>query len=190
VMDVKKTNELYEKLKGRLPCKLFVTGSTNHFHNDRWRLIQQETLKFFDQNCGVLSGKACEEKHILIIDDDPLVTRSLQVLLTRSGFTNVRVCNDGETALKLMIDFKERMGRAFNLVISDIRMPGIDGVETIRRAKNIIEDKVVSASPVIFITGYEGDSGKARASEVGYMDYFYKPLDLDKFVESVRRHLA
>ncbi len=190
VMDVKKTNELYDKLKGRLLCKLFVTGSLNHFHNDRWGLIQQETLRFFDEHCGYSDSSNEAEKHILIIDDDPLVTRSLQILLQKSGFEHVHICNDGETALKSMLEFKEKMGRCFNLVISDIRMPGIDGVETIRRAKKIVAERNEAASPVIFITGYEGDAGKERASEVGYMDYFYKPLDLNKFVESVRRHLG
>ena len=190
VIDVQKTNELYEKLNQRIPTRLYITGSKNHFHNDQWELIQTETLKFFDVFCDY--GKKTvdfSDKHVLIVDDEPLVTRSLQKLLVQDGISNVLIAENGDTALRMVKELRASKSRSFDLIISDIRMPGIDGIETIKRAKAFIRHMRGKESPVIFITGYEGEGAQERAKQIGYVDYLYKPLDVKQFLASVKKQL-
>jgi len=190
VMDVNKTNELYEKLNKKISSKLYITDSKNHFHNDRWEMIQAETLKFFDMFCEIKKkGVALEHKNILIIDDEPLVTKSLQHLLKKSGLPNVTVAHSGEDALKVIRVLKEQKDQEFDLIIADIRMPGVDGIETVRRMKEIMANNHEKESPVIFITGYEGNRTQEEARALGYVDYFYKPLDVGIFLNAVKKHL-
>ncbi len=190
VMDVKKTNELYEKLNKRIPTRFYITDSKNHFHNDRWDLIQEETLKFFDVFCDYnRAAVSFFDKFILLVDDEPLVTRSLQKLLIQQGIANVQIAESGDKALEMIRELKVTKNRSFDLIISDIRMPGIDGIETIKKAKDFISNSKGKESPVIFITGYEGDGAVERAKQIGYVDYLYKPLDINHFLTSVKKQL-
>ena len=190
VMDVKKTNELYERLNKRIPTRFYITDSKNHFHNDRWDLIQEETLKFFDVFCDYNRAVVnFSEKFVLLVDDEPLVTRSLQKLLIQQGIANVQIAESGDRALEMIRELKKIKNKSFDLIISDIRMPGIDGIETIKKAKDFISHSHGKDSPVIFITGYEGDGAVERAKQIGYVDYLYKPLDINHFLTSVKKQL-
>ncbi len=190
VMDVKKTNELYEKLNKRIPTRFYITDSKNHFHNDRWNLIQEETLKFFDAFCDYNRAVVnFSDKFVLLVDDEPLVTQSLRKLLVQQGITNVQIAESGDRALEIIKELRVAKNRSFDLIISDIRMPGIDGIETIKKAKDFISHSQGKESPVIFITGYEGDGAVERAKQIGYVDYLYKPLDINHFLTSVKKQL-
>lgn len=190
VIDVQKTNELYEKLDKKLPSKLYITGSRNHFHNDKWGMIQAETLKFFDEFCSYhLPKQNSGDKDILVVDDETLVTQTLRTLLRKNGFHNVVTVNGGEDALKEIAKLKKEKNKDFNMIIADIRMPGLDGISTVKRIRDLISQTNGRQSQVIFITGYEGDRTQEEAREVGYVDYLYKPFDMDDFLTSVRKHL-
>ena len=190
VMDVKRTNELYERLNKRIPTRFYITDSKNHFHNDRWNLIQEETLKFFDVFCDYNRAAVnFADKYVLLVDDEPLVTQSLRKLLVRQGITNVQIADSGDRALELIKKLKTEKNKSFDLIISDIRMPGIDGIETIKKARDFISHSKGEESPVIFITGYEGAGAVERAKQIGYVDYLYKPLDIAHFMTSVKKQL-
>ena len=190
VMDVKKTNELYEILNKKIPTRLYITDSKNHLHNDRWGLIQEETLKFFDIFCDYNRAVVnFSDKIVLLVDDEPLVTKSLQKLLVQQGIANVQIAENGDKALEMIRELKTTKNKSFDLIISDIRMPGIDGIETIKKAKDFISHSQGKESPVIFITGYEGDGAVERAKQIGYVDYLYKPLDINHFLTSVKKQL-
>jgi len=190
VIDVQKTNELYEKLNKKIPSKLYITRSKNHFHNDEWDLIQAETLKFFDEFCAYSSSKeGYLTKDILIVDDETLIIKTLQNLLRKNGFTNVVAVNSGESALREILNLKINKNKEFDLIIMDIRMPGLDGISTIKRIKEILPGTKERQSPVIFITGYEGERTQDEAKSIGYVDYFYKPFDMEDFLTSIRKYL-
>lgn len=190
VMDVQKTNELYEKLNKRIPTRFYITDSKNHFHNDRWDLIQAETLKFFDIFCDYSRAAInLSDKYVLLVDDEPLVTRSLQKLLMQQGIGNISIAESGDKALEIIKELKMVKNKTFDLIISDVRMPGIDGIETIKKAKDFISHSQGKESPVIFITGYEGEGAVERAKQIGYVDYLYKPLDINHFLASVKKQL-
>lgn len=189
VMDVKKTNELYESLSKKIPSKLYITDSQNHFHNDRWDMIQSETLRFFDEFCSYRTKGPDTVKDILVIDDETLVTRTLGNLLKKEKFLNVVIANNGQTALENIKAIRHEKNKEFDLIICDIRMPELDGIETIKKAKKIIADANGHESPVIFMTGYEGERTHQEAKSLGYVDYLYKPFDTDDFLSSVKKHL-
>lgn len=190
VMDVRKTNDLYERLDKKVPSKLYITKSKNHFHNDEWDLIQSETLKFFDEFCAYFPQEADLAKNdILIVDDEELVTKTLQSLLRKNGFNNVFTVKNGEDALRAILNLRNKKNKRFDMIIMDIRMPGLDGIETAKRIKDVFPAPDGSQSPVIFITGYEGARTQEEARAVGYVDYLYKPFDMEDFLASVRKHL-
>jgi len=190
VMDVRKTNELYEKLNARVPSKLFITDSKNHFHNDRWDLIQETTLNFFDEYCSFKSSEISEMvKNVLVVDDDMLVSKSLGKALETNKRIRASIANSGEEALEKIQQCCQNK-KSFDLVVADIRMPGLDGIETISRMKKIMGETVGKESPVIFITGYEGGRSQTEAKALGYVDYLHKPIDLEVFLRCVVKQLG
>lgn len=189
VMDVKKTNELYEKLSNRVPVKLFITDSLNHFHNDRWPLIQQETLRFFDEFCAPARSVGQEVRSILIVDDDALVAKTLANVFKKEPLIRVELASSGEMALE-KFNASRSGAKGFDLIIADIRMPGLDGLETTKRMKDISHTFGEKEKPVIFITGYEGARTQEEARSIGYLDYLYKPVDMERLLRCVKKQLG
>ncbi len=114
---------------------------------------------------------------ILIVDDEPTILQSLSGLLTDEGF-EVITTNNGYEALKI-ID-----AEAPDLVMLDIWMPGIDGIETLREIK-----KVNTALPVIVITGHGNVETAVKATKLGAYDLIEKPLNIDKVIVAINNAL-
>ncbi|MSU61286.1 MAG: sigma-54-dependent Fis family transcriptional regulator [Pedosphaera sp.] len=112
---------------------------------------------------------------ILIVDDDPGQRSLLNSFLTGQGFTTV-VAKSGEEAL---IALRER---DFGMMISDVRMPGISGLETLRRAR-----KEHAILPVLLVTAYADIRDAVDAMRDGAVNYLSKPIDLDELLASVRQ---
>lgn len=117
-------------------------------------------------------------KKILIIDDDKLVIKSLRRLLEQEGYI-VSCAENSSVAL----DLAEQID--FDLIISDIRMPGVDGITTVKKIKQISEEQNKKAAPIIFITGYSDSQSDTMAKAVNPADFIYKPFDKDKFLQSI-----
>jgi CheY-like chemotaxis protein len=117
-------------------------------------------------------------KKILVIDDDRLVVKSLSKLLEMQGY-EVSIAQSGEEALKIVDKLD------FDLIISDIRMPDMDGVEAMRRIGQFLRKAGRKEPSVIFITGYPNDSSTQEAKKLNVDDFIYKPFDKNKFLESV-----
>ena len=95
-------------------------------------------------------------KNILVIDDDGLVTKSLCGLLEKSGFS-ADSSENGADAIELVKDTH------IDLIIADIRLPGINGVETVKKIKELLKIKHKKDVLVIFITGYADSEINAEA---------------------------
>ena len=104
-----------------------------------------------------------------------LIRALLLELLTSEGY-EVTAAVDGEQALELLET--ER----FDLVMTDLIMPGLDGVEVLLHAKRIEADR-----PVVVMTGHAPIETVARLTESGADDYIAKPFDLEKVKEIVAR---
>ena len=114
---------------------------------------------------------------ILIVDDEPSILQSLSGLLTDEGF-EVITANNGYEALK-MIDAETP-----DLVLLDIWMPGIDGIETLKEIK-----KSSAALPVIIITGHGNVETAVKATKLGAFDLMEKPLNIDKVIVAINNAL-
>jgi len=121
-------------------------------------------------------------KDILVIDDEELIVKSLRKLLEKNGFT-VLIAKNGQDALAMTEE------ENFDLIIADIRMPGMNGVETIRCINEAQKNSDNKEIPVIFITGYADEEIKRKAKALKPIAYIYKPFDIQELVNKVREIL-
>src|SRR6266850_191260 len=112
---------------------------------------------------------------ILIVDDDPGQRSLLDSFLRSQGFDTVPVAS-GERALELL------RSEEINMMISDVRMPGITGLETLRRAR-----QQHSVLPVLLVTAYADIREAVGAMRDGAVNYLAKPIDLDELLTTVRQ---
>jgi len=120
--------------------------------------------------------------HVLIVDDDLDFARSTALILKRKGYA-VSIAADGLAAIQQV------QAVPFDLVLMDIRMPGLDGVETYQRLKNIQPDIAV-----VLMTGFAEEERVQAGLHAGVLAVLTKPLDVEQalhLIESVvTRHQA
>jgi DNA-binding NtrC family response regulator len=115
---------------------------------------------------------------VLIVDDEPAICWAFREALTDDGHS-VRVVPSGEEALRLTDG-----GWRPDVVVMDVRLPGIDGLSAMRELRERI-----GTTPVVVITAFGSLETAVRAMEEGAFDYLIKPFDLDQAVEVLRRAL-
>jgi DNA-binding NarL/FixJ family response regulator len=120
-----------------------------------------------------------EQRTILLIDDTINNLRVAVDLLRTYGY-RILTASNGEDGLARAL-----LARP-DLILLDIRMPGIDGLETCRRLKANPE---TASTPVIFMTALTDTDDKVRGFEVGGVDYVTKPFDAGELLARVRTHL-
>lgn len=121
-------------------------------------------------------------KNILVIDDEGLVTKTLQKLFKREGF-NAVVAGSGQEAIE------QCKNCDFDLIVSDIRMPVQDGIETIKQIRELLKVSGKKPVPEILITGYTDENSYKNALDLKVADYIYKPFDTKELIDSIRRNL-
>ncbi len=122
-------------------------------------------------------------KKILVIDDEELLTRSFSHLLEKQGY-EVYTVRNGQDALVIIEE------ESFDLIITDIRMPGDNGVAAIRKAQEGLERKKRSKIPVIFVTGYADEKLEEEAKKLNPVAYLYKPFDIKQILQLVKSTIA
>jgi DNA-binding NtrC family response regulator len=115
---------------------------------------------------------------ILVVDDEPLIRDTLAEYLTQESFT-VTTCADGEEALILAAQ------EPFDVVLCDIQLPGIDGIEVL---ENLL--KINSETFVLLITAYATVENAIEAFQRGAHDYLMKPIILEEVGNKIRRLIA
>ncbi|MBI5091008.1 MAG: sigma-54-dependent Fis family transcriptional regulator [Candidatus Hydrogenedentes bacterium] len=115
---------------------------------------------------------------ILVVDDDESQRSLLVSFLSSQGFS-VTAASSGEEALTVL------GGALFNLLISDVRMPGLSGLDTLRRLRQ--ENNPI---PVLLVTAYADVRDAVGAMRDGAANYLEKPIDLDELLESVSHSLG
>ncbi|MDE2112077.1 MAG: response regulator [Alphaproteobacteria bacterium] len=117
-------------------------------------------------------------KKVLVVDDDPVISRSFDRVLAGKGYIVVSAEN-GQEALKKVA------AEEYDAVFTDIKMPGADGIEVAQqlRAKR-------PWIPVVIITGYGSPANEARAKAAGVQGFLRKPLSPEMIEESVEAAVA
>ena len=114
---------------------------------------------------------------ILIVDDEASIVESLTGIMTDEGYETLSA-DSGEDALMLMD------GKRVDLVLMDVWMPGIDGIETLKRIKESRPHL-----PVIMISGHGNIDTPVQATKMGAYDFIEKPPSYDKIVLSIKNAL-
>lgn len=122
------------------------------------------------------------KKRILIIEDDLLVGQSLKSLLESAGF-DTDVVSIGLAALDLVS--KE----IFDLLIADVRMPGMDGLETLKAIRDIRRQFGEPLIPEIVLTAYDDPTVRKEAERLGVREFILKPFEVESFLSILRENL-
>jgi two-component system response regulator ResD len=115
---------------------------------------------------------------LLVVDDEPTITEVLSRYLERAGY-ETRVAADGPHALELAGD------RRPDLVILDLMLPGLDGLEVMRRLRALDEGGVRPRLPIILLTARGEESDRIVGLRLGADDYVVKPFSPNELVARV-----
>ena len=121
-------------------------------------------------------------KKILIIDDEELITKTLLKLLNAKGYETTVARSGSETMDKIK---KED----FDLIVTDVRMPEMDGIETIQAIREYCFKQGKTSIPEIIITGYADENKYKSAVEMKVAAYIFKPFDTKEFLDTIKRTL-
>ena len=118
-----------------------------------------------------------KEARILVVDDEPTILETLQAILQAEGYV-VDTAGDGETAIQAI------RARPYDLVLTDLKMPGIDGLGVLAEVRK--------SSPVtvtLMMTGYGSVDSAIEAVHLGAYEYLLKPMEVSELKQAVRRSL-
>ncbi|MGQ9492492.1 MAG: ANTAR domain-containing response regulator [Anaerolineae bacterium] len=115
---------------------------------------------------------------ILIADDESIILMDLREMLTNLGYLVIGEASDGQSAVNMARELKP------DLVIMDIKMPGMDGIEA---AKVLTEEKI---APVLLLTAYSQQDLIERAREAGVIGYLVKPFRESNLAPAIEVTLA
>ncbi|HEY3159368.1 MAG TPA: sigma-54 dependent transcriptional regulator [Vicinamibacterales bacterium] len=114
---------------------------------------------------------------ILVVDDEPSMREMLRIVLRRDGY-DVVIAENGRDAIEQLRTTN------IDLLLSDIKMPDVTGVEVLRAAKDINRDIVA-----FMMTAFASTSTAVEAMRLGAVDYFTKPFSMDELRLKIRQHL-
>ena len=117
------------------------------------------------------------QRKVLVVDDDPVIAKSFDRVLSGKGYA-VITARDGSEALRKLRDEK------YDVVFTDIKMPGMSGIEVAERIK-----ATQPWLPVVIVTGYGTDENEARAEAAGVSGFLRKPLSPEMIEGSAARAL-
>ena len=117
-----------------------------------------------------------KRKRVLAIDDDVLVRESLRMILARFNYT-VTMAVGGQEALEMIAKTP-----SFDLIVTDVRMPGMNGIETLKAIRQQCKDLHLSPIPEIIITAYDDKMILEEARKLAVCGFIQKPFDIEKFV--------
>jgi signal transduction histidine kinase len=122
-----------------------------------------------------MDNKVMKNNKILLVDDEEGIRKVLKITLESSGY-DVCLAPDGETGLKTFAD------KMPCIVITDIKMPGIDGIEVLKRIKNLNPE-----TEVIVITGHGDMDLVVKSLQYEAADFITKPIDIDDLESAIKK---
>jgi two-component system KDP operon response regulator KdpE len=117
-----------------------------------------------------------DRPHILVVEDESQITRVLRTSLSAQGY-DIRVANSGEMAIEIMKDWQP------NLIITDLSMPSMDGIQLTRHVR------AISQVPIVVLSVRDNEQQKVEALDAGADDYVTKPFGMNELLARVRASL-
>ena len=123
---------------------------------------------------------------ILLVEDDPSDLELAKLAFRKSQIANpIEVARDGAEALdKLGLSGSPLVGEPPCLILLDLKLPKVDGIEVLRRVKGSEKLRLI---PVVMLTSSHEESDIVTSYDLGVNSYIVKPVDFNQFVESVRQ---
>ena len=118
------------------------------------------------------------DRQVLVVEDNETNMKLVRDVLQATGYSTLEATT-GEDAVELALL------REPALVLMDIRLPGIDGMEALARLR---QDERTAAIPVLAVTAQAMSGDRERFLEVGFDGYLSKPIDVDELIQAVREH--
>src|SRR5687768_7829324 len=115
---------------------------------------------------------------ILVIDDEPDIVDLISLNLESEGY-QVATAATGEAALKLV-----KEGEQFEILLTDLRLPDVDGIELVERLKEIAPD-----SEIIVVTGYGSTEKAIQATKAGAFYFLEKPVEFEELLILIEKAL-
>lgn len=122
--------------------------------------------------------------HALFVDDEVEFLQLMEKRLSRRGMTIV-TAPDGQSALDIVTEAMKQPETMFQVVVMDVRMPGMDGLEALKRMRAL-----EGCPPVVIMTAYSTTETAIEATRLGAFDYMLKPFDIPQVLELLQRALA
>ena len=119
---------------------------------------------------------------VLIVEDEESLLQALRYNVSRAGH-DVRLCTDGRVALEMVLQNPP------DLLLLDLMLPGMDGVEICRRVRAEVMNPAVSHVPIIMLTARDEEIDKVLGLEVGADDYMTKPFSMHELLARVKAQL-
>lgn len=110
---------------------------------------------------------------ILVVEDEKNISRFIELELVHEGY-EIKICEDGKQGLEALTE------EEFDLVLLDIMLPGINGIEVCRRIRDF------SSIPIIMVTAKDGISDKVEGLDIGADDYITKPFAIEELLARIR----
>jgi DNA-binding response OmpR family regulator len=116
---------------------------------------------------------------VLVVEDEESLLQTLRYNLSRAGH-EVRLCTDGLKALELVRE------RPPDLLVLDLMLPGLDGLEICRRVRQDVSNLAISQVPILILTARDEEIDKVVGLEVGADDYLTKPFSMHELLARVK----
>ena len=119
-----------------------------------------------------------DKHHVMIVDDDAILTKSIEYMLNQRGFI-VSTANSGNEALTLL-----KGGLDPDIILLDVNMPNMDGYQTFEAIERI------KFFPIIFVTGQDDSESELKGLTMGAVDFVTKPFMIDILVARINIHIG
>ena len=116
---------------------------------------------------------------VLVVEDEESLLQTLRYNLSRAGHA-VRLCTDGSVGLEMALETPPE------LLILDLMLPGLDGLEVCRRVRAEVANPAVSHLPILILTARDEEIDKVVGLEVGADDYLTKPFSMHELLARVK----
>jgi CheY-like chemotaxis protein len=118
------------------------------------------------------------QRKVLVVDDDPVIGESFNRVLSGKGYAVITAANGDEALAKLQAE-------QYDVVFTDLRMPGMDGLEVAEQVK-----ARQPWTPVVIVTGYGSKPSEDRARDLGVAEFLHKPLSPEMIEDSAAKAIA